>query len=105
MLGAMANRILYMVTATLPDEKTAAEYISWLEDGHVDAVIEGGAHTGMIVRLQGDPIRVETHYVFATQSRFDDYVAKHAPALREDGMSRFPPDRGIQFERRIGEII
>jgi len=101
----MASRILYMVTATLPDAETAREYIAWLEDGHVDQVIEGGAHSGMIVRLEGEPVRVETHYVFATRARFDEYVAKHAPALREDGLKRFPPERSIQFERRIGEIL
>ncbi|MEC9374687.1 MAG: DUF4286 family protein [Planctomycetota bacterium] len=100
----MARSILYMVTATIPDEKTARDYIAWLEDGHVDQVVDGGAHSGMIVRLEGEPIRVETHYVFATRQRFDDYVKKHAPALRADGLKRFPPESGITFERRIGEI-
>lgn len=103
------TRILYAVTATLPDEATAREYIAWLEDGHVDAVIKHGAHSGMIVRLDaetsGQSPRVETHYVFATRELFDRYVAKHAPTLRADGLKRFPAERGVRFERRIGEIL
>lgn len=101
-------RILYMVTATLPDEPTAQEYVAWLEDGHVDRVIDGGAHSGMIVRLEGAPgerPRVETHYVFSTRELFDGYVRQHAPALRAEGLKKFPAERGIVFERRVGEIV
>lgn len=101
----MAKRILYTVTATLPDEPTAAEYVAWLEDGHVDEVIAAGAHSGMIVRLEGSPIRVQTQYVFSTRETFDRYVQREAPALRAEGLKRFPPERGIAFSREIGEII
>ncbi len=102
------KRTLYVVTATLPDEATAREYVAWLEDGHVDQVIDAGAQTGMIVRLEtveGERPRVETHYVFATRALFEAYVATHAAALRADGLKRFGPERGIRFERRIGEIV
>lgn len=104
------HSVLYVVTATLPDEATAREYIAWLEDGHVDEVIARGAHSGMIVRLDPTPadrpgtVRVETHYVFGTRELFDTYVERHAPTLRADGLKRFPPERGIAFERRVGEI-
>ncbi len=101
------TRICYMVIATLPDQATASEYTSWLEDGHVDAVVSHGAHSAMIVRLEpvsGRP-RVMTQYIFPTRELFDRYVAVHAPALRADGLKRFPPERGIAFERTIGEIV
>ncbi|MGD9693814.1 MAG: DUF4286 family protein [Phycisphaerales bacterium] len=101
----MAKRILYTVTATLPDEATAAEYISWLEDGHVDQVVAAGAHSGMIIRLEGPTLRVQTQYVFSTRETFDRYVERDAPALRADGLKRFPPERGIAFSREIGEIV
>ncbi len=101
----MSKRILYTVTATLPDEPTAAEYIAWLEDGHVDQVVAAGAHSGMIVRLEGAPARVQTQYVFSTRETFDRYVQRDAPALRADGLKRFPPERGIVFSREIGEIL
>lgn len=112
----MPARIAYMVTALLPDEATALEYIAWLEDGHLDKVIEGGAHSAMIVRLDGDSgggggsggsggARVETHYVFATRELFDRYVEKTAPILRAEGLRQFPPERGVRFERRLGVIL
>lgn len=104
----MSARIAYDVTATLPDEATAAEYIAWLEDGHLDKVIEGGAHSAMIVRLDGPAggsVRVETRYVFSTRENFDRYVEKFAPALRAEGLKRFPAGSAVAFERRTGVIL
>ena len=105
------TQIAYTVTATLPDEATAREYVSWLEGGHIDAVISRGARSAMIVRLDPEPadppgpIQVEVRYIFATRELFDRYVAVHAPTLRADGLQRFGPSRGIQFARRIGTIL
>jgi hypothetical protein len=100
-------RICYMVIATLPDTATAEEYVTWLEDGHVDAVISHGAHSAMIVRLEPAATRprVMTQYIFTTRELFDRYVSTFAPALRADGLKRFPPERGITFERLVGEIV
>ena len=107
------TRIAYTVTATLPDDSTAREYIAWLEDGHVDAVVAAGADSAMIVRL--DPpvlqalppgsVEVETRYVFSTRDLFDRYIEHAAPALRADGLRRFGPERGIRYERRTGVIL
>lgn len=101
-------RIAYTVMATLPDEATAKAYIAWLEDGHVDAVVAGGAHSGMIVRLEGPaggPVRVETRYVFATRHLYEHYLEHVAPALRAEGMRKFGPERGVKYERTLGEIL
>lgn len=107
-LSSWMAKVCYCVIATLPNEPTAAEYIAWLEDGHVDQVIAGGAHTGMIVRLEpeadGRP-RVMTQYIFSTRQTFDQYVERHAPALRADGLKRFSPERGIAFARLSGDIL
>jgi hypothetical protein len=99
--------IAYSVIATLPDEATASEYTAWLRDGHVDAVVQAGAHSGMIVRIRepGAPIQVETRYIFATRGLFDRYVEHTAPRLRGEGLVRFPASRGVTFERRVGEIL
>ena len=103
------QRIAYTVRAECPDEATARDYIAWLEDGHVDQVIAGGAHSAMIVRLDPDapgvPPRVETRYVFSTREVFDRYVREFAPALREEGLRRFPASRGVRFERTVGVIL
>jgi len=104
----MAKRIHYRVRATLPTEDLARSYVAWLEDGHVDQVIDAGAHNGMIVVLETEPdapIQVETHYVFSTRARFDEYLQRHAPRLREGGLQRFGPETGVAFERTIGEIL
>ena len=101
--------IAYTVIATFPDEATRDEYIAWLEDGHVDQVIKGGAHSAAIVKLDrptpADPIQAEVRYIFATRSLLDQYIQNHAPALRADGLKRFPPERGITFRRTTGEIL
>jgi hypothetical protein len=99
--------IAYSVIATLPDQSTAREYTAWLEDGHVDEVIKHGAHSAMIVRLTDPPtpIQVETRYIFANRQVFDRYISNAAPGLRAEGLRRFPPERGITFERRVGEVV
>lgn len=96
-----------------PDSQVAAEYVSWLENGHVDLVVNAGAHSAMIVRIDtpagidsaAGPIRVMTQYVFPTRAVFDRYVAEFAPALRAEGLARFGPERGIRMERLTGEIV
>jgi hypothetical protein len=102
------TRICYMVIATLPSGEVSDEYVAWLEDGHVDQVIKGGAHSAMIVRLEPDAAgnpRVMTQYVFPTREVFDRYVSHHAPILRADGLKKFPAERGVRMERSIGTIV
>ncbi len=114
-----STRLLYMVIATLPTPQGADEYIAWLQDGHIDAVVKGGAHSAMIVRLHAPdspgtveaggpvasrPVRVMTQYVFPTQQVFDHYVQKHAPGLRANGLKHFGPETGVRFERVLGDI-
>lgn len=112
--------VFYAVTATLPDEATAAEYSSWLADGHVQHVIRGGAESARVVRLDPDstpspglagqaeaPVRcrIETQYQFPSRAAFDRYVREVAPRLRADGLERFPASRGVGFERRLGGVV
>jgi hypothetical protein len=99
------SKIVYSVTATIPDAASAEEYVQWLVDGHVEGVLLGGAETGEVVRLDGDPIRVETRYVFPSREAFNAYEAGPAAELRADGKRRFPAERGFQFERRVGVSV
>lgn len=99
----------YAVIATLPDAATAAEYVAWLKDGHVDQVVAGGATSASIVPLDPDTAdaapRVMTQYVFPSRAVFNTYVERYAPALRADGQKRFPPARGVTFVRLAGECV
>jgi hypothetical protein len=99
--------IAYTVTATLPDEQRRAEYIGWLEDGHVDAVIAAGARSAMIVSVEEpvEPPRVHTRYIFSTREALEQYLRLHAPALREEGLRRFGPETGVRFAREVGRVI
>lgn len=97
--------IIYTVTATLPDEQTCQTYLAWLEEGHVRAVLAGGAIRGEVVRLQGSPLRVRSSYEFPDQAAFDAYERDAAPALREDGTRRFGALAGVTFERTIGHRV
>lgn len=94
-------KVSYCVTATLPDEATAREYLGWLLDGHIEGVLVGGAERAAVVRLDGDPIRIESRYVFPSRDAMAAYEAGPAKPLREAGARRFG-ERGVSFERRVG---
>lgn len=100
--------IAYTVRALCPDPLTAQEYVDWLKGGHIQEVIKGGALSAAVIRLDDQPAgphRVEVRYQFADRAALDRYLAQFAPALRADGLKRFPPERGVAFERTVGEIV
>ncbi len=99
--------LAYTVVAILPDEPTARDYAGWLIGGHVDAVLKAGAHSCMVVRVvePSHPIRLEARYIFPNRQVFETYLDQHAPALRAEGLKRFPPALGIRFERVVGHVI
>lgn len=97
--------IAYTVTATLPDEAVAREYLEWLRAGHLAAVVAGGADQAYVVRVTDPPtpIQVEARYRFVDEAALARYLHDAAPSLRADGLRRFPPERGITFVRRVGD--
>lgn len=107
------TRVFYAVTATLPDEAMAREYVEWLEGGHVRQVIEGGAESGFVVRVSrrdGDGLSPEARqvmsvYIFPTREHFERYERLAAPALREDGRRKFGPERGVSMARTLGDVV
>jgi hypothetical protein len=101
------TQIVYSVTATLPDDETARRYLAWLADGHAAEVVAAGALSAQIIRFTdpSSPIRVETRYTFSSSAALSQYVREHAPRLRTEGLKLFPPDQGISFERRVGDLV
>lgn len=101
------GRIAYTVTATLPDKATREEYTRWLLEGHLQQVLAGGASHADVVILDDPPSppQAQSRYIFPTRASFDRYVRECAPALRAEGLSRFPPSLGITFRREVGTIL
>lgn len=99
--------VVYTVTAILPDEALREAYIAWLKGGHVEAVIDAGADSALIVRVEepADPIVVRTRYFFMSRGILDRYLADHAPGLRAEGLRRFGPETGVRFSREIGRAV
>lgn len=97
------ERIAYTVTATLPDEGLAREYIAWLHEDHLARVLGAGARSAEVIRLDSaGPARVEVRYTFPGRAALDRYLERHAPGLRAEGLARFGPERGVRFDRTIG---
>lgn len=103
--------VAYTVIAELPDEGTLREYLDWLTPGHIGEVVAGGATGAQVIGpIPGPgggyeaPIRVESRYIFPTLEAFRAYETIHAPRLREEGLRRFGPQRGIRMTRSVGVL-
>jgi hypothetical protein len=116
--------LAYTVVATIPDRETLTRYIHWLVDGHIQAVIAGGASIAEVLgpdptdptyptdptdptdpTPSTGPFRVETRYTFPTPDAFRTYEARHAPALRADGTARFGGVAGMTFTRHTAAVL
>ncbi len=96
--------IAYTVTATFPSGDLADEWLRWLRDGHVGAVLAGGATSAEIVVLGTPAHTYEVRYHFPSREVFETYEREHAPHLRAEGLARFPVEKGIQYRRSIGVV-
>jgi len=101
----------YTVICTFSDEHVAEEWIVWLRDEHLKEVLAAGALDAEVIRLDGSPpgnpaiVRCEVRYHFASREAFAVYEREHAPLLRAAGLKRFPPERGLNYERTAGEVV
>jgi hypothetical protein len=95
----------YTVQCTFTDQAVAEEWLVWLREEHLADVCRVGALGAEVVRFDGEPIRCEVRYRFASRAAFDTYERDHAPRLREEGLRRFPIERGLTYLRSTGEIV
>lgn len=94
--------VVYSVFAALPDKPTLDRYLAWLTNGHVQAVIAGGASSAAVSRLEPlEANRVRVDYRFPDRPTLDRYEQTAAPALRAEGLRLFPPESGVRFERQV----
>jgi hypothetical protein len=99
------EKFLYVVKSTFSDEATAEEWLFWMRSKHLREVCAAGAERAALVRIDGARLSFEAHYLFASRAAFSRYEREHAPRLRAEGLSLFPVERGVSYERRTGEII
>lgn len=100
--------IAYSVTAEFDELSVATEYVRWLQEGHLAAVLAGGALEAVLLRHEpaaGAQLVFQTRYLFASMAAFDRYEKQFAPALRADGLARFPPSRGVRMTRTLSEVL
>ncbi|MEZ4473254.1 MAG: DUF4286 domain-containing protein [bacterium] len=98
----MARPLIYAVTATLP-EALVPSYVRWLLDGHIQAVIAGGAAEAWVTQIS--PTQVESRYLFPSPDILARYERDVAPALRADGIARFAEPHGVTFTRVTGALL
>ena len=95
---------VYEVRIELPDAETRDEVLGWLENDHLNEVVEAGAASGEATVLDGDGHVIVCRYVFASREAFAAYEAGPAEALRADGRARLAPERGIRASRQMGDV-
>jgi hypothetical protein len=103
-----ANPIRYTVFAEFDDPAVAAEWVAWLQDGHLADVLAAGAVDAEVVAIDGEattPVVLEVRYRFADRASLERYFEIDAPRLRAEGLATFPPERGIRYRRSVGETV
>jgi hypothetical protein len=107
-MAAADTQLMYSVTAAMADS-LKAEYIAWLNDGHIQTVVDDGkARSARVVDLGSEDgtSKVCSIYVFRSKAAYDEYDARVAPGLRADGKARFidNPDKQVVFSRAFENI-
>ena len=97
--------IRYTVACTFTDSATVSRWLEWLRNGHIAAVIAGGATSAEVVAIDGTPHAMEVVYRFPNRSAFERYEREFAPALREEGQKLFPATSGILYRRVVAEVV
>lgn len=101
-----------------------------IRDGHAADVVAAGAKSATLVELDGQPegtrcfeVRAaastcqipsagdvdcalgQARYEFESRDAFATYELDHAPRLREEGLSLFPLELGLKYERSTGDVL
>ncbi len=93
----------YTVQGEFEDAAVAAEWVGWLQHGHLADVLAGGAREAVLVQLSA--VKFEVRYRFADAAAFAAYERDAAPKLRAEGLAKFPATRGVKMARSTGEIL
>lgn len=83
-----------------------AQWLDWMRTRHLADVLEAGADDAVLIRLdvEAGPA-FEVRYSFADRLALEDYLLKHAPRLRAEGLRLFPVESGVSYIRETGDVI
>lgn len=103
-MSAEKRIVWYSVRARFDDPARRDPYVRWLETEHMPDVLRTGHadHAEIHVHepTEGRHV-VEGRYAFRSRGDLERYVADHAPALRAEGVKRFPE---FTYERAISTV-
>jgi hydroxyacylglutathione hydrolase len=95
------SELVYEVRSRFVSPALRERYLRWLREGHVQAVVQGGAIDGE-VRIEADGA-VVSRYRFASAAAFAAYESGPAVALRAEGRALF--SEGVFMERAVAERV
>jgi hypothetical protein len=96
--------ILYTVAVSFTNPQLVDPWLKWLREGHIAAVLTGGATDAEIVLLDSPAHSYEIRYRFSSRGAFALYERDHAPRLRAEGLQLFPPEKGVVYRRSVGVV-
>lgn len=101
----------YIVTAFLVSQELVTEYTSWLQHGHLEAVVnQGGALSAELLALDPTPedsrFAIQSSYLFPSRAAYEAYQAGPAVALREEGRRLFAETgKVVEWRRSTAEVV
>ena len=98
---------IYNVTIKL-DHSIHTDWILWMKEVHIPAVMQTGCFTGSkFVRIldtdESDGVTYATQYFAETLAAYQQYIASHAPTLRQDSLDKWG-NKFIGFRTLMQEV-
>ena len=100
----MSSPLVYEVTLDIQAD-AAAEFDAWLKDHVAHMLALPGFHDARILKPEGPEPGTErrvVQYTLGSRGELDQYLAEHAPRMREDGVKRFGDK--LKSSRRVFDL-
>ncbi len=95
----------YTVRCKFTNPDVAHRWLQWLGKEHIQEVLQAGAKGAEIFEMTDGELVYEIRYQFESQQAFENYASHAAPALRAEGLAKFPLDLGLEYSRTTGNRI
>jgi len=96
----------YTVQISFTNSQLADEWLTWMKGKHLQDVVSAGAKKAELIELSTSPNRTFlARYAFPSEADFKIYETKYAPALRAEGLAKFPIEKGVTYQRSAGTIV